>query len=39
VGYGSVSGFASVSVPIINHMNGLQSKPDYRVLAGIAAAF
>jgi outer membrane putative beta-barrel porin/alpha-amylase len=39
VGYGSVSGFASVGVPVVNHMNGLQSKPDYRVVTGVAAAF
>jgi Putative MetA-pathway of phenol degradation len=39
VGYGSVSGFASVGVPVVNHMNGLQSKPDYRVVTGVAATF
>ena len=39
VGYGSVSGFASFGVPVINHMNGQQSKPDYRVVAGVAATF
>jgi hypothetical protein len=39
VGYGDVSGFASIGVPIVNHMNGLQSKPDYRVVAGVAATF
>jgi hypothetical protein len=39
VGYGSVSGFASIGVPILNQMNGLQSKPDYRVVAGMVAAF
>jgi hypothetical protein len=39
VGYGNVSGFASVGVPIVNHMNGLQSKPDYRVVTGVAATF
>jgi hypothetical protein len=39
VGYGNVSGFASLGVPVVNHMNGLQSKPDYRVVAGVAATF
>ncbi len=39
VGYGNVSGFASVGVPIVNHMNGLQSRPDYRVVTGVAATF
>lgn len=39
VGYGSVSGFASVGAPVVNHMNGLQSKPDYRVVTGVAATF
>ena len=37
--YGKVSGFASFGVPIVNEMNGLQAKPDFRVLTGIAAAF
>jgi hypothetical protein len=36
---GNVSGFASVGVPIINDLNGLQSKPEVRVFTGIAAAF
>jgi hypothetical protein len=36
---GNVSGFASVGVPVVNEVNGLQSKPDYRVVAGIAAGF
>ncbi|MFL5062068.1 MAG: transporter [Xanthobacteraceae bacterium] len=36
---GNVSGFASVGVPVINEPNGLQSKPDFRVVTGIAAAF
>jgi hypothetical protein len=39
VGYGSVSGFASIGLPIVNHVNGLQSKPDYRVVTGVAATF
>ena len=39
VGYGSFSGFASFGVPIVNDMNGLQSKTGYRLLTGIAYAF
>jgi outer membrane putative beta-barrel porin/alpha-amylase len=39
IGYGDVSGFTSIGVPVVNQMNGLQSKPDYRVVAGLAAAF
>ena len=31
------SGFVSVGVPVINQHNGVQSKPDYRVLTGIGA--
>jgi Putative MetA-pathway of phenol degradation len=34
-----ISGFASVGIPIVNEMNGLQAKPDFRVIAGIAAGF
>ena len=33
------SGFASVGVPIVNELSGIQSKPDFRVMTGIAAAF
>jgi hypothetical protein len=39
VSYGSVSGFVSVGVPIINQVNGLQSKTEYRVISGLAASF
>jgi hypothetical protein len=39
VGYGAFSGFASVGVPIVNDMNGLQSKPSYRIFTGVAYAF
>lgn len=39
VGYGSVSGFASVGLPAINDMNGLQSKPGYRAVSGVVAVF
>ena len=39
VSYASFSGFASFGIPIVNQMNGLQSKTEYRVLTGIAYAF
>jgi hypothetical protein len=38
VGVDRFSGFLSVGVPIVNQHNGLQSKPDYRVLTGISAS-
>jgi hypothetical protein len=37
VGFDRFSGFVSVGVPVINQHNGVQSKPDYRVLTGIGA--
>jgi hypothetical protein len=39
VSYAGVSGFASFGVPILNQMNGLQSKTEYRVLSGSSYAF
>ena len=33
------SSFVTVGVPIVNQHNGIQSKPDYRVLTGISARF
>jgi hypothetical protein len=39
VAYGNLSGFVSVGVPVVNHMNGLQSKPRERVVTGLAFAF
>src|ERR1043165_3875976 len=39
VGYGSVSGFATFGIPIVNDMNGLQSKTGYRLFTGVAYAF
>src|SRR4051812_41251167 len=39
ISYGSLSGFVSVGVPVVNHMNGLQSKPRERVVTGLAFAF
>jgi hypothetical protein len=37
--YGKGSGFVSVGIPVVNDQNGLQSKPEYRVLSGLALAF
>jgi hypothetical protein len=37
VGFDRFSGFVSVGVPVINQHNGVQSKPDFRVLTGIGA--
>jgi hypothetical protein len=39
VSRGAFSGFASFGIPIVNHMNGLQSKADYRLFAGVAYSF
>ena len=39
VSYGALSGFVSVGVPIVNHMNGLQAKAGNRVVSGFAFAF
>jgi len=36
---GAFSGFATFGVPIVNDMNGLQSKTSYRLFTGIAYAF
>jgi hypothetical protein len=33
------SGFASVGIPVVNEVNGIQSKPDWRLLTGIAVNF
>ena len=37
VGFDRFSGFVSVGVPVINQHNGIQSKPEFRVLTGIGA--
>ena len=39
VSYGSVSGFLSVGIPVVNQLNGLQSKTEYRIISGLAASF
>ena len=36
---GPISGFASLGIPIVNQMNGIQSKTGYRLLTGISYAF
>ncbi|MFT7459592.1 MAG: hypothetical protein ACI909_002274 [Planctomycetota bacterium] len=35
----SWSVFASVGIPLVNDINGEQSEPDYRVIAGISKSF
>jgi hypothetical protein len=37
--YDRFSAFASVGIPLIKDMNGLQSEPEYRVVVGAAASF
>ena len=37
IGFDRFSGFVSVGVPVLNEHNGVQSKPDFRVLNGIGA--
>lgn len=39
VTHGQGTGFFSVGIPVVNEMNGIQSRPDYRVLAGAAFSF
>ncbi len=39
VGYGNVSGFVLAGFPIIADMYGLQSRPSFRALTGVAATF
>lgn len=36
---GNWSGFASVGIPIVNHLDGIQAEPDWRLLTGIAVGF
>jgi hypothetical protein len=37
IGFDRFSGFVSVGVPVLNEHNGVQSKPEFRVLTGIGA--
>lgn len=39
LGYDTLSGFVSVGVPVVNHLNGIQAEPTWRLLAGVAVAF
>jgi hypothetical protein len=39
IAYGPFSGFALFGLPIINDMNGIQSKVDYRLFTGVTYAF
>jgi hypothetical protein len=36
---GAFSGFAAFGIPVVNDMNGLQSKTGYRLITGVACAF
>lgn len=36
---GNWSGFASVGIPIVNNLDGIQAEPDWRLLTGIAVGF
>lgn len=33
------SSFVSVGIPVINHVNGIQAEPDWRLLTGVAVNF
>jgi len=35
----NLSGFASVGIPVVNDLNGIQAKSSYRVLTGFAISF
>ena len=37
--YDRFSAYTLIGVPVVNHMNGLQSKSDYKVLTGMSFAF
>ena len=37
--YDRFSAYTLIGLPIVNHMNGLQSKSDYKVLTGMSFAF
>jgi hypothetical protein len=39
IAYGAFSGFALFGIPIVNEMNGIQSKVDYRLFTGVTYAF
>ena len=33
------SGFVSVGIPVVNHVNGVQAEPDWRLITGVAVGF
>ena len=33
------AGFVSVGVPVVNHVNGVQAEPDWRLITGVAVSF
>jgi hypothetical protein len=39
VSHGNWSGFASVGLPIVNNLYGIQAEPDWRLLTGVAVSF
>lgn len=39
VSYDRASAFALFGIPVVNNYNGLQSKPDYRIVTGMSFAF
>lgn len=36
---GNMSGFASVGIPLINDLNGIQAEPDWRLVTGLSVGF
>ncbi len=36
---GKWAGFLSVGFPVVNHVNGVQAEPDWRLLTGVAVSF
>ena len=39
IAMGNWSGFASVGIPVVNHLYGVQAEPDWRLLTGVAVSF
>lgn len=39
LGLDKLSSFVSVGVPVVNHVNGIQAEPTWRLMTGIAVAF
>ena len=36
---GNWSGFASIGIPIVNNLNGIQAEPDWRIVTGVSMGF